>query len=205
MQLVKWVAIYAALALAFTPASASSSAALPVKCTSLATIECTLRSAGVHNPAAISANLLRSELRSMEDVAELDMAEVAELFEELRAAAVPLGDRARLRKAARLSGAVDRTHPFVKLEYSVPPAEPSGKARGGSLATGLQFCAEEHSEVRTDRQLQSGGGGFSIEVAAIAFTGLIGMVGYAVQARVWSLRRRRGRRWRREQRGSWNA
>jgi hypothetical protein len=29
----------------------------------------------------------------------------------------------------------------------------------------------------------SGGGGFSIEVAAIAFTGLIGMVGYAVQAR----------------------
>ena len=33
------------------------------------------------------------------------------------------------------------------------------------------------------RQLQSGGGGFSIEVTAIAFTGLIGMVGYAVQAR----------------------
>jgi hypothetical protein len=29
---------------------------------------------------------------------------------------------------------------------------------------------------------QSGGSGFSIEVAAIAFTGLIGMVGYAVQA-----------------------
>jgi hypothetical protein len=33
------------------------------------------------------------------------------------------------------------------------------------------------------RQLQSGGG-VSIEVVAIAFTGLIGMVGYAVQARV---------------------
>jgi hypothetical protein len=32
------------------------------------------------------------------------------------------------------------------------------------------------------RRLQSGGG-FSIEVAAIAFTGLIGMIGYAVQAR----------------------
>jgi uncharacterized protein HemX len=33
------------------------------------------------------------------------------------------------------------------------------------------------------RKLQSGGGGVSIEVVAIAFTGLIGMVGYAVQAR----------------------
>jgi hypothetical protein len=33
------------------------------------------------------------------------------------------------------------------------------------------------------RQLQSSEGGYSIEVAAIAFTGLIGMVGYAVQAR----------------------
>jgi hypothetical protein len=33
------------------------------------------------------------------------------------------------------------------------------------------------------RQLQSGGGGFSIEVAAIALTGLIGMIGYVVQAR----------------------
>ena len=32
------------------------------------------------------------------------------------------------------------------------------------------------------RQLQSGGG-VSIEVVAIAFTGLIGMVGYAMQAR----------------------
>ena len=36
---------------------------------------------------------------------------------------------------------------------------------------------------RSHRKLQSGGGGFSIEVAAIAFTGLIGMIGYAVQAR----------------------
>jgi hypothetical protein len=44
--------------------------------------------------------------------------------------------------------------------------------------------ASEHeapSNKPTSRRLQSGGG-FSIEVAAIALTGLIGMVGYAVQA-----------------------
>ena len=34
------------------------------------------------------------------------------------------------------------------------------------------------------QQLQSGGGGFSIEVATIAFTGLIGMTGYAMHARL---------------------
>jgi hypothetical protein len=46
------------------------------------------------------------------DVAELNAAETAELFDEMRAASVPLGDRARLRKAARGwgwgQGATDR-------------------------------------------------------------------------------------------------
>jgi hypothetical protein len=40
-----------------------------------------------------------------------------------------------------------------------------------------------HNMPGQHRRLQSGGGGVSIEVVAIAFTGLIGMVGYAVQAR----------------------
>ena len=69
-----------------------------------ATVECALRAAGVRDPATMTASLLRSELRTVKDVAELDSAEAAELFDELRAAAVPLGDRSRLRKAARGSG-----------------------------------------------------------------------------------------------------
>jgi hypothetical protein len=44
--------------------------------------------------------LTKAELRTVGDVAELDTSEAAELFGELRAAAVPLGDRARLRKVA---------------------------------------------------------------------------------------------------------
>ena len=48
--------------------------------------------------------LQRAELRMVADVAELNAAETAELFDEMRAASVPLGDRARLWKAARGSG-----------------------------------------------------------------------------------------------------
>jgi hypothetical protein len=44
------------------------------------------------------ASLLSSELHTVDDVATLDIEESAELFKELHAAAVPLGDRSRLRK-----------------------------------------------------------------------------------------------------------
>jgi hypothetical protein len=48
----------------------------------------------------MTEGLVHAELRTVADVAELDAAEVAELFGELRAALVPLGDRSRLRKVA---------------------------------------------------------------------------------------------------------
>ena len=48
----------------------------------------------------MTETLTQAELRTVSDVAELDTAEAAELFGELRAAAVPLGDRARLRRVA---------------------------------------------------------------------------------------------------------
>ena len=126
-------------------------------CPNPATVECALRAAGVREPATMTASLLSAELSTVEDVAELDTSEAAELFEELRAAAVPLGDRSRLRKAARGSGcSVAGLH-------------------GGVLS--MESTEERRAtEVTERRQLQTSGG-FSIEVAAIVFTGLIGMVG----------------------------
>jgi hypothetical protein len=44
----------------------------------------------------MTEGLLRAELRTVLDVAELDTAEAAELFGALRGASVPLGDRSRL-------------------------------------------------------------------------------------------------------------
>jgi hypothetical protein len=91
--------------------------------------------------------------------------EAAELFDELRAAAIPLGDRSRLRKASEgLEKEKARRH--YHQTQVVPCAEDAAASLG------------EHDR----RQLQSGGG-FSIEVAAIVVTGLIGMIGYIVQAR----------------------
>ena len=66
-----------------------------------ASIECAIQTAGVRDPAAMIESLDRAELRTVADVAELSNAEATELFGELRAAAVPLGDRARLRKVAQ--------------------------------------------------------------------------------------------------------
>ena len=148
-------------------------------CTPPASIECALQTAGVRDPAAMTESLTKAELRTVGDVAELDTAEAAELFGELRAASVPLGDRARLRKVARVRSVagdrqLDRSAPLLgtgsSTGFSAGSSPPSHEAIGDKTAHAPR------------RQLQSGGG-VSVEVAAIAFTGLIGMVGYAVQAR----------------------
>jgi hypothetical protein len=52
----------------------------------------------------MTESLQRAELRTVADVAELSASEAAELFDGLRVAAIPLGDRARLRKVARDRG-----------------------------------------------------------------------------------------------------
>ena len=147
-----WLMLLVCCTLAAAHAAHASTGA--PACPNQSTVECTLRAAGIREPATMAASLLSAELHTVEDVAELDPSEAAELFEELRAAAVPLGDRSRLRKAARWSG------------FSVVPLH------GGALSD--ETTEERRAAER--RQLQANGG-FSIEVAAIVFTGLIGMVG----------------------------
>jgi hypothetical protein len=68
----------------------------------------------------------------------------------------------------------------------IEPEENSrGKAEllGPKPMPGADHCYRDGGPSAQHRQLQSEGGGVSIEVAAIAFTGLVGMVGYVVQAR----------------------
>jgi hypothetical protein len=183
--MVPLLALCYALALA-TASKATVAAAGSPQCTPSASIECTLQTAGVRNPAAMTERLLLAELQTVQDVADLDFAEAAELFSELRAASVPLGDRSRLRKVARAKVG-ERVHSgsaeaqvkadvpgenFMRAENEARYQKTSGSGRP-QWERGL-------SEPR--RRLQSGGG-ISVEVAAIAFTGLIGMVGYVVQAR----------------------
>ena len=101
-----WLAhlCYTAHALAAVPRGAIATAGPPACTGLLASIEYALQNAGVRRPAVLTENLVRAELRTVEDVAELSEAEAAELFGELRSAAVPLGDRARLRKVAQGTG-----------------------------------------------------------------------------------------------------
>ena len=77
----------------------ATAAGLPL-CTVPASIECTLLTAGVRDPAVMTESLIQAELQTVSDVAELSAAQGAELFGELRAASVPVGDRARVRKFA---------------------------------------------------------------------------------------------------------
>jgi hypothetical protein len=115
-----------------------------------------IQAAGVRDPAAIVAALSQAALYSVADVAELNQAEAAELLEGLRAATIPLGDRARLRKTYENEG------------------------RHHTLANTLRH---RHLQAGATHTTGGGGDGMSIEVAAIAFTGLIGMAGFIVQAR----------------------
>ena len=187
------LALCYAVALAAAPMMPTFAAASP-RCSPPASVECALQTAGVRDPASISANLLRAELRTVADVAELDLTEAAELFDELRAASVPLGDRSRLRKFAR--GGVwggGHGHSAVMFEPRAAPQETlceNASAGHDETTPGLHVgrWGRERGQSAQHRQLQSGGG-FSIEVAAIAFTGLIGMVGYAVQVRTFALYR----------------
>ena len=171
-------------AVALAPASMATFVAGPPQCTPPTSIECALQTAGVRDPAAMTESFLRAELRTVADVAELDLTEAAELFDELRTASVPLGDRSRLRKAAR-GGVWGGAHGGFGVICD-PRTWPEETLREKVAAAGhLEARGPGRSDWEPSaqhRQLQSGGG-VSVEVVAIAFTGLIGMVGYAVQAR----------------------
>ena len=75
----------------------------------LGDMACPLQAFGVRDPTAIVAALSQAALHSMADVSMLNAAEATELLEDLRAGAIPLGDRARLRKAATSSGKNDQS------------------------------------------------------------------------------------------------
>ena len=136
-------------------ASAAAAALASVACEPTDSIACTLKAAGVRDPSSIISALSQAELHSMADVQELNGPEMTELFEGLRAAAlIPLGNRARLRKAASV------------------------------LPRTLHEHGDEHARhLQGSTPSTDGTDGISIEVAAIVFTGLVGMVGYIVQAR----------------------
>ena len=189
------LALCYAVALAAAPMSATFAAGSP-QCTPPASVECALLTAGVRDPAAMTESLSRAELRTVADVAELDVSEAAELFEELRAASVPLGDRSRLRKAARggvWGGGHGRSAVIFEpgAHHDEAPQETlCEKADAGhETPPGSGRWDRDRGQSAQHRQLQSSEG-VSIEVVAIAFTGLIGMVGYAVQARFLSLLQR---------------
>ena len=162
--------------IAIAAAPMATIAAGSLECTPPVSVECALQTAGVRDPAAMTESLQLAELRTVADVAELDTVEAAELFGELRAAAVPLGDRSRLRKAAS-------THSMIwdRQQWGGPGDQTSIMFQSDSLPPSHETIGGKATDV-PHRQLQAGGG-VSIEVVAIVFTGLIGMVGYAVQAR----------------------
>ena len=180
------------LALCCTVAMVPFAAARSPQCTSPTTLDCALQTAGIRDPVAMTKTLLRAELRTVGDVGGLDIPEAAELFDDLRAASVALGDRSRLRKLARggVWGGAHGGSAVIFEPMKDGPVLEETTLRGEKAGAGHQWTP---GSVRSDRelggpsaqhrQLQSGGGGVSIEVAAIAFTALIGMVGYAVQAR----------------------
>ena len=66
------------LALCCTVAMATFAAGSP-QCTPTASLDCALQTAGVRDPAPMAETLLRAELRTVDDVPELDTAEAAEL------------------------------------------------------------------------------------------------------------------------------
>ena len=121
----------------------------------LASLEAELESGQLDQPRVLSTILHELGLHLMGDVRLLNAPERLELSESLRAAGVDLGSRSKLR---RLSGSGTQSEQQLQLDESAP------------------LTIDNH------RQLQEKTG-FSLEVVAIVFTGLLGMVGYVVQAR----------------------
>ena len=133
-----------------------------------ASLEAELESGQLDQPLVLSAILRELGLHLMGDVRLLNAPERLELSESLRAAGVDLGSRSKLR---RLSGGGTQSEQQLQLDESALLTIDSVKDK-----TPQRKVEENH------RQLQEKTG-FSLEVAAIVVTGLLGMVGYVVQAR----------------------
>ena len=156
---------------------AAAEQALPASAYALAyTLESSLAGGGLEQPQFLFGILQKLGLPRVQDVRLLNVPEQLELAESLRKEGVNLGSRSKLRQLSEKA-----------IEPGDEPAPEDAlheKSRARHRKTpGAVRLEREGGKNEQRRHLQSGGGGFSIEVAAIAFTGLIGMVGYAVQAR----------------------
>ena len=142
-------------------------------------LQSSLAAAGLEQPQALAGILRALGLPSLRDVRLLNTPEQLELAESLREEGVSLGSRSKLRRLSEEPvEAGDEPEPAEIFRENTAAGHRMSPRSGASAVS-----EREGGQSERRRQLQSGGGGFSIEVAAIAFTGLIGMVGYAVQAR----------------------
>jgi hypothetical protein len=158
------------------PSVASSVSLLAREYETADTLQSSLSAGGLEQPQFLSGILRELGLPSMQDVRLLNKPEQLELAESLREEGVNLGSRSKLRRLSET--------PVEPGDAPAPKGTLREKSGAGHRKTpGSGRSEREDGENEPRRQLQSVGGGISIEVAAIAVTGLIGMVGYAVQAR----------------------
>ena len=137
-----------------------------------------LASRGLHQPNELAAILLDLGLSSIHSLRILNVAEQLELAESLKDAGMNLGTRSLLRHLATTDADVG-TEVFTTEHNGEPErAEHKAQRHNSQNTEGNSPGSHEGRLLQT-----SGGGGFSIEVAAIVFTGIIGMIGYVVQAR----------------------
>jgi hypothetical protein len=172
--------MYAMLLFALLAPSVAGSALFPASPDEVAgALESSLAAAGLEQSQVLSDILRELGLPSVQDVRLLSMPEQLELADSLRDQGVNLGSRSKLR---RLSEKLVEPGDEPALEETLHEKN-DNEMRYRRSPPGSGRPEREGGQREQRRQLQSRGGDFSIEVAAIAVTGLIGMVGYAVQAR----------------------
>ena len=141
-------------------------------------LHATLCSAGLEHPDRALTVLRKLGLKAVAEFRLLDPEETAELRMELKQGGVTLSDRARVRRLSQrtINGpAFEESDVFFGLERPAPHLTP---------------CASTaHVRVPTDgpkrprRLQQDGSGGVSGETAALAVTGLLGVLSFVAQAR----------------------
>jgi hypothetical protein len=155
-------------------------------------VQSTLSAAGV-----VEANLVATALGALQlapaELGRLNAAEQAELTEAMRAAAVSLGDRFRLRllAAAQLNGA-HRMHTassdeFLAFLHAEPSMEPSthAEAGGATFFATPQESPKAHGRRGRARRLQGDaakkGDGLSSDSIALMVTAFLGIGSFIVQ------------------------
>jgi hypothetical protein len=162
---------------------------VPSQATSIDDLESVLAAGGLQDCKITSTAMRSLGLSAVMDVALLNAAEQAELEASLKHAGISLGERSRLRQLAHTypreyaSRAID---PRVPID-TIPAAVTYGSLRQlqdhfRGLIPPLHVSDEAPHRVRLQDSTTEPGR-LSIEVVAIAFTGLIGLAGYLVQAR----------------------